>query len=796
MSKLKFIGFPLIFCAILFISLLGWLRNGRSTQAAPLATTWYVNAATGSNGNSCLSAGSACATIAGAMGKAGLNDIIEIAAGTYNENLAGSLIVQDLTLNGAGVGSTIIDGSASGRVLETTGNVTITGMTIQNGSFNPADIFGAAGIANFGNLRIEDSLVTGNHTTSGGGGIFNNNQLTLVNSEVSGNTAGSVGGGIVNYINSTITVTNSLIANNDANQGGGLYSIGKVLVTDSTIQGNTAEVTGGGIILWGGTAVLDRITIYQNDAVQYGAGLLNNGGVFTMTNSTVSANSAPDYVGVANIGSTVKGTILNSTIAFNTVTSAGTRYGGVANISGGTLTIQNSIVAQNDQRQCIANDNWTSAGNNLSSDTRCAFTATGDLQLTDPLLTSLGDYGGPTLTHALSPSSPAIDAGSNSACPATDQRGSSRPVDGNNDSTAVCDIGAFEAKNQLTIADLSVAEGDSGTTNAVFTVTLSPASSQTVTVDYATAAGTAVANNDYTTTSGQLTFTPGQTTRTITVPINGDTNDESDETFTVNLSNASNADIIDGTATGTIVDDDGLGSLTINDQTVAEGDSGTKSVVFTVTLSPAAASAVTVNYATANGTASASTDYLTNSGLLTFNPGQTSKTITVTVNGDDTDEGVSENFLVNLSNASGANIADSQAAGTITDDDTAVISLIAGPQVTEGDSGTKTAVFTVTLTNPASFPITVDYATEDGFGDTGADAGSDYEATSGTLTFNPGIASLPINVTIFGDGINEPDERFVMRISNGNPAPMLATVAYGDILNDDDMKVYLPLIVR
>lgn len=250
-------------------------------------------------------------------------------------------------------------------------------------------------------------------------------------------------------------------------------------------------------------------------------------------------------------------------------------------------------------------------------------------------------------------------------------------MDGNNDSTAVCDIGAFEAKNQLTIADLSVAEGDSGTTNAVFTVTLSPASSQTVTVDYATAAGTAVANNDYTTTSGQLTFTPGQTTRTITVPINGDTNDESDETFTVNLSNASNADIIDGTATGTIVDDDGLGSLTINDQTVAEGDSGTKSVVFTVTLSPAAASAVTVNYATANGTASASTDYLTNSGLLTFNPGQTSKTITVTVNGDDTDEGVSENFLVNLSNASGANIADSQAAGTITDDDTAVISLIA-----------------------------------------------------------------------------------------------------------------------
>ena len=783
--------------SVIFLSVtLFWLQNGRSSLAAPLATTWYVNAATGSDSNSCLLAGSACETIAGAIDKAAADDIIEIAAGTYPENLVQDIAVQNLTLNGAGVGSTIIDGSASGRVLETTGNVTITGVTIQNGLFNPGDIFGGAGIANFGNLLLQDSLVTGNNTTAGGGGIFNNNHLTLLNSEVSGNSADSIGGGIVNYSGDTVIVTNSLIANNSANQGAGIYTLGETIVTNGTIQGNDAESVGGGVAVWAGTAVFEQTTLYQNEAVQSGAGIYNGFGTITVTNSTISDNSAPTYVGIANVGS-VEATILNSTIAFNNVTATGgSRYGGIANISGGTLTIQNSIVAQNDGRQCLANDNWTSAGNNLASDHYCDFESAGDIELTDPLLASLGDYGGPTLTHPLSPGSPAIDAGSNAACPAIDQRGTTRPVDGDNDMTAVCDIGAFEAQNQLTIADTSITEGDSGTTNAVFTVTLAPASSQTVTVDYATVAGTAVANDDYSTTSGQLTFDPGETIQTITVAVNGDTDDEPDETFTISLSNASNADIIDGEATGTIVDDDGLGSLTIAEQTVTEGDSGSTIANFTVTLSPASASVVTVEYATANGSASAGSDYGAASDQLTFGPGQTSQTIQVTINGDNTDEGDSESFVVNLSNASGANIADGQATGTITDDDTAVIATTVAPQIIEGDSGTGTAVFIIELSHPASFPITVDYTTEDGFGDAGADAGSDYEATSGTLTFNPGVESMPINVTIYGDETAEPDERFVIRISNGDPSPISTNTVYGDILNDDNMKVYLPMIVR
>jgi hypothetical protein len=467
----------LLFSAILLFSTLIWLGNGRISLAAPTAATLYVNDTTGNDGNDCLSAGAACATIGGALGKATLNDTIEIAAGVYSENL----LVQDVTLNGAGAANTILDGASSGRTLETTGVVTVSGITIRNGSVNSGSI-GGGGILNSGTLLLQNSIVATNSTTLDGGGIFNNGSLILQNSELSNNTATGGGGGLYNYWSaSVVTVTNSIISGNSADQGGGIYSLKRLNLSDSSLQGNSADVIGGGLIVGADTAVLNNVTVYQNTAVNYGAGILNNGGILTMTNSTVSGNSAGDYVGVANIGS-VQATILNSTVADNNVSSAGTALvGGVANLSNGTLNIKNSIVAQNDGRQCLANDNWSSDGNNLSSDAFCSFTATGDLQSTDPLLAPLGDYGGSTLTHALNPGSPAIDAGNNVGCPSTDQRGVTRPVDGDNDATAVCDIGAFEARNQLTIADLSITEGDSGTTDAIFTVTLSPASSQTVT---------------------------------------------------------------------------------------------------------------------------------------------------------------------------------------------------------------------------------------------------------------------------------------------------------------------------
>ncbi|MBI2913476.1 MAG: thrombospondin type 3 repeat-containing protein [Chloroflexi bacterium] len=217
----------------------------------------------------------------------------------------------------------------------------------------------------------------------------------------------------------------------------------------------------------------------------------------------------------------------------------------------------------------------------------------------------------------------------------------------------------------LSINDVSVSEGDAGTVDAVFTVTRNTPSPQTATVNFATADGTATAGSDYAGTAGTLVFGPGETSKTVTVTVDGDTLDEADETFFVNLSNATTATIVDGQGVGTILDDDPLPSLSINNVTVAEGNAGTTNAAFTVTLSAASGQVVTVNFATADGTATAGIDYVAASGTLTFNPGDTSKPVPVVVNGDTTPE-LTETFYVNLSGAINATIGDAQGVGTIT----------------------------------------------------------------------------------------------------------------------------------
>ena len=329
----------------------------------------------------------------------------------------------------------------------------------------------------------------------------------------------------------------------------------------------------------------------------------------------------------------------------------------------------------------------------------------------------------------------------------------------------------------LSVADVAAPEGGGELT---FTVTLSPAHDETVTVDYATAGGSATAGTDYTTTTGMLTFAASETTKTVTVVVLADTDDEDDETLTLELSNSSPAEVEIGTAgTGTIIDDDGLPRLSVAGAAAPEAGGG---LTFTVTLSPAHDGTVTVDYATADGTATAATDYTTTSGTLTFAATETTKTVTVAVLDDGTDED-DETVTLALSNPANAGIGNGRAAGTILDDDEVHLTLVENVSAPE-NSGNLT--FEVTLDEASDRTISVDYATADGT----ATAGDDYTATTGTLSFAPGVVSRTIAVPIRNDALGEHDETLTMTLSNPVNATLETDARTGTITNDDAPSVY------
>jgi urease beta subunit len=340
-----------------------------------------------------------------------------------------------------------------------------------------------------------------------------------------------------------------------------------------------------------------------------------------------------------------------------------------------------------------------------------------------------------------------------------------------------------DALPALTIGNAAVTEGNSGTANAVFAVTLSAVSASTVTVDYSTFDGSAAAPGDYGAAAGTLTFTPGQTAKQIIVPAHGDTTIETNETFTVALANPANATISGtGVGTGTITNDDALPTLTIGNATLTEGNSGTVNAVFAVTLSAVSVSTVTVDYSTFDGSAAAPGDYVATSGGLTFTPGQTAKQIIVPVSGDTTIE-TNETFTVALANPANATVAAAGiATGTITNDDALPTLTIAERAVTEGNSGTVNAVFAVTLSAVSASTVTVDYSTFDG---SAAEPG-DYVATSGALTFTPGQTAKQIVVAVKGETLNEVNETFTVALANPANATISGTgVGTGTITNDD-----------
>ena len=261
----------------------------------------------------------------------------------------------------------------------------------------------------------------------------------------------------------------------------------------------------------------------------------------------------------------------------------------------------------------------------------------------------------------------------------------------------------------VTIPTVSVSDASATEGGAVeFQVSLSAASSQQVTVQYATSGGTATSGTDFTSESGTLTFGTNETTKTVSVSSTDDAVDEDDETFTLTLSSPANATMGDATATGTIRDDDDLPTVSVSDASATEG--GT--VEFTVSLSAASAKQVTVQYATSGGTAASGTDFTSESGTLTFAADETSKTVSVSTADDAVDED-DETFTLTLSSPANATMGDATATGTINDDDGSPTVSVSDAGATEGGA----VEFRVSLSAASSRQVTVDYATSGGHGD-------------------------------------------------------------------------------
>lgn len=366
-----------------------------------------------------------------------LNTVVKDGAGIYNRG--GSVAVTAATFSDN-------DAVERGGAIFTTGGGVVA-VAASDMLTNTAGTRGGAIFNDGGPLVISDTTISGNMATQDGGGLFlelptgmttidgstislnsssfsgggiahGQGMLDVTNCTIEDNSATSFGGGAISTGSGVLTVTDSVIRNNTAARGGGIETGDTSTIVRSTISGNTATgLDGGGITTGGGSLVdIDDSTISGNTAAGSGGGVFSErgGNTLFLTNVTLSGNEAQGGFGggIAANGSTLTG-LRNVTIVDNTASSGG-----------GGLTEVNAVVLSSI----------------IADDSSCGL---GFFQVADVEIGSLADHGGPTLTHALTATSPAIDAGNDSDCAVTDQRGMPR-FDGNANGTITCDVGAYE----------------------------------------------------------------------------------------------------------------------------------------------------------------------------------------------------------------------------------------------------------------------------------------------------------------------------------------------------------------
>lgn len=354
----------------------------------------------------------------------------------------------------------------------------------------------------------------------------------------------------------------------------------------------------------------------------------------------------------------------------------------------------------------------------------------------------------------------------------------------NNDAVSFVTINATgdaPLPGALAIEQTASVDEDAGTVTLI--VTRSGGSDGSVTVDYASANGTATAGEDYTTVTGTLTFADGVTSQTITVPITNDSIDESDEDFTVTLSNVGGGATLGNTvATVTIVDNDNAGTLSIASTATVNEDDGTVAVV--VTRTGGSDGEVTVQFDTADGTAIAGSDYTAQTGrTLTFGHGVTSQTIDIPIIDDSVQEN-NKDFTITLTNATGgATIGTATSTVTIVDDDNPGELAIQSTAEVDEDAGIVTLI--VSRTGGSDGEVSVDFATANGT----ATADEDYTPKSGTLTFADGETTKSVVIDILDDNIDEPNEDFTVGLSNVVGATLGNDTATVTIVDDDNPGV-------
>jgi hypothetical protein len=366
-------------------------------------------------------------------------------------------------------------------------------------------------------------------------------------------------------------------------------------------------------------------------------------------------------------------------------------------------------------------------------------------------------------------------------------------------SALVSDAEAIASTLQFSTADYNAFEG-SGSNNVTVTVTRTGGVAGTVTVNYATGGGTATPGTDYTPASGTLTFANGELSKTFTVTILDDNVYEGATRETIGLMlSGQTGDVTLGsqkTATLFIQDNDGRPSLIPTNLSVPEGQSGTTNAQFNVRLSNASVETISVNYATADNTATAGVDYVAASGTLTFQPGELQKTIPLQINGDTVEE-VDERFFVNFSNPVNINTFNVNGTVTIVDDERPFIQF-AAPDFTANE-GDGRATITVSRFGPVTASAAVTYVTlddsrsvrcDDNFSSGGAAfARCDYATTFDTLVFAPGEATKTFTIPLVDDGHAEPREFVNLRLfaptgaALGTPSGAVLNITDNDTAN-------------